>query len=102
MYLLLVHEEADPFGRPLRSVGVELAGIELHRHALEVVVDRRIAERVHAHADPRDVGEHVAPEYLEDADLRRPLWSVLVTDHPEGDHVRRVHHRSGAALDQAV
>ena len=98
----LVHEEADQFRRPLRRVVVELARIELQGDALEVVSDRWVAERVHAHADERSLGSDVAAEDLEDTDLGRTLRSVLIADHPQGDHIRRVRHRSGATLDQAV
>ena len=98
----LVHVERDRVGRPHSRVPVRLAGVDGHGLRGELVPDRRVAPRVHAHADARDVGADVAAEDLEDADLGRSLGAVLEADHPERDHVRGVVEGSRPRLEQAV
>src|SRR4026207_2300148 len=55
-----------------------------------------------AHPDPCTVRADVPPEDLADADLAGPLGSILETDHPECDHVRRVRDGRQPDLEQTV
>src|SRR4029078_5261206 len=55
-----------------------------------------------AHPDPCTVRADVSPEDLADADLAGPLGSILETDHPERDHVRRVRDGRQPDLAQTV
>jgi hypothetical protein len=98
----LVHKETDSVSCPFRGVVVKVAGVDLKRDALEVVGDRRIAERVDTHANSDRPVFHVVSEDLEDADLCGLLRLVLEPDHPERDHVRRVSQCPRAALEEAV
>src|SRR5918997_1599631 len=88
--------------RPLRCVDVEVTSVDGYRLGRELVADARIAEGVHAHADSRPVGFHVAPEDLADADLSRAVGLVLVANHPQGHHTVRVVGGPGPHFDPAV
>jgi hypothetical protein len=64
--------------------------------------DPGVSERVHAHADQRPPGGHVAAEDLADADLGRPVGLVLEADQPQRDHRRGIVQRPGPHLDDTV
>jgi hypothetical protein len=98
----IVDVEGDVIGCPLGRIPVRRASVDRDRLRRELIRDRGVAERVHAHPDSGNVGPDVPPEDLADADLGRPLGSVLEADHPEGDHVRRVVDRASPQLEQAI
>src|SRR6266545_2464774 len=67
----VVHEERNPFRRPLGRTEVELAGVDGDGLHGELVADGRITKGMQAHADAHLAGRHVPPEDLADTDLRR-------------------------------
>src|SRR5688572_5050370 len=53
LHVLAVDEEVDPPGPPVRAVHVEFGHVDLQPRRVELVDDRRVPERVHAHAHGR-------------------------------------------------
>src|SRR3954454_11553407 len=101
--VLAVDRERDVLGRPVRGVDVRLAHVDGELLLRPLLAQRRVAEAVDAHADPRAVrAEDVAAEDLDDADLARALRLVLEPDHPQRDHRARVVDRAQTRLDAAV
>ena len=69
----------------------------------EVVAKTRVAEGMHADADPaRAVRLDVASEQLDDAQLARLLGGALEADQPERGERARVQARHEAHLDEPV
>ena len=59
---LLIHEEPDALRGPFGGVVVEIECIDGQGHALEVIGDRSVAERVEAHPYPDAPRLHVRPK----------------------------------------
>jgi hypothetical protein len=81
---------------------VELAGVDRHLDLLEVIRERRVAERMHADTDERAIVMHVPPKDLAYADLGRVLRGVFVADEPERTHRLRIVGRARSNLDRRV
>ena len=100
--MLVVDEGRDLIGRPYGGVGMELARVDGQSLGGELVDDARVAEGVHSDSHRGLLGSYVAAEGLADADLGRAVGRILVADHPEGDHAKRIVGCLGTHLEEAV
>ena len=102
-YLLAVDAEHRLGGVPVDRVGVEVGDVDRNAGSVEVLPQRRVAERLDAHADlgRRRYGGQRAAEHLHDAELAALLLGrvVLEAAEPHRRHrPRRDRHRA-ADLD---
>jgi hypothetical protein len=106
LHVLTVDEEVHPPGPPISGVDVQLANIDRQLRRIELVGQRRIAERVHAHAHsrrPRAVLDQKGfAEDLEYADLAAVRRLILQTNHPHRGHRPRPEIHPRTHLEQPV